>query len=118
MHVKVLSAVMIFIIFIFSGCIVNESGLSQEDELHDEYSVEISGNEMKGMTVREIAEKWGIDADQLLSGMKEEFSLKGDYSADTVLDDIRSEYKFSPAMVKGIAENILQKVVSGIEDKT
>lgn len=72
----------------------------------EEYSVEISGNRMKGMTIGEIAQLWGIDANQLLSKLKEDLLLKMDYSINNTVDDLRREMRFSPSIIKGVAENL------------
>jgi hypothetical protein len=77
----------------------------ENDELHD-YSVEIEGKVMKTMTISEIAEIWGIDAQELLAAVIKEYDMTGDYTVDTVLDDMRLEYPFSPAAVKMLAEEI------------
>lgn len=80
-----------------------------EHEDHDEHdhSVEIEGSEMKNLTVQEVADLWEIDAEILLSEIIAEFNLKGDYTADVVLEEIRdAEYKFSPAIIKDLAEKI------------
>ena len=80
----------------------------EDDEEHD-HSVEIEGSEMKNLTVQEVADLWEIDAEILLSEIIAEFELKGDYTTATVLEEIRdAEYKFSPAIIKDIAEEIKQ----------
>lgn len=76
-----------------------------EDEL---YSVEISGDEIKLLSIKEVAELWGIDAEDLLDEIINEYDLTGEYTTDSVLDSIREEYKFSPAQIKDIAESIKQ----------
>ncbi len=78
-----------------------------EDELHD-HSVEIEGKDMKSLTVQEVADLWEIDSELLLSKIIEEFDFKGEYTTETVLEDMRLEYKFSPAIIKDIAEDIKQ----------
>lgn len=88
------------------------SGCTTEHE-HD-HSVEIEGSEMKSLTVQEVADLWEIDSDILLSRILEEFDLKGSYTVHTVLEDIREEYKFSPALIKDLAEDIKQQ---GVEDE-
>ena len=78
-----------------------------EHEHEHEHFVEIEGNTMKALTVQEVADLWEIDAEILLSEIIAEFELQGDYSVDTVLEEIRdAEYKFSPAMIKDFAEEI------------
>lgn len=82
------------------------------DENHDEHdhSVEIEGSEMKNLTVQEVADLWEIDAEILLSEIIAEFDLKGDYTAETVLKEIRDkEYKFSSSIIKDLAEEIKNK---------
>lgn len=78
----------------------------EDDEEHD-HSVEIEGSEMKNLTVKDVAALWEIDAEILLLGIITEFDLKGDYTIDTVLEEIRdAEHKFSPAIIKDLAEEI------------
>ena len=79
-----------------------------DDELHD-YSVEIEGIEMKLLTVQQVAELWEIDAQVLLNKIIEEFNFKSEYAIGTTLDEMRLEYKFSPAMIKDMAEEIKQE---------
>jgi len=63
---------------------------------------------MKSLTVQEVADLWEIDSEVLLSKIVAEFDLKESYSVDTVLEDIREEYAFSPALIKDMAEEIKQ----------
>jgi len=79
----------------------------EHDEEHD-HSVEIEGREMKSLTVQEVADLWEINSEILLSRIISEFSLEGSYTVDTVLEDIREEYAFSPALIKDMAEEIKQ----------
>ena len=82
------------------------SGCTSEHEHDDEHSVEIEGSDMKFLTVQEVADLWEIDAEILLSGIVTEFDLKGNYTVNTVLEDMRDEYSFSPAQIKDMAEEI------------
>ncbi len=93
---KILSICMLLLVA-FSGCV--------SDHEHD-HSVEIEGSEMKLLTVQEVADLWEIDSEILLSGIIAEFNLKGDYTVNTVLEDMREEYAFSPAQIKDMAEEI------------
>jgi hypothetical protein len=79
---------------------------SEQDE-HD-HSVEIEGKDMKLLTVQEVASLWEIDSNILLSRMIQEFNLEKNYTVESVLEDIREEYAFSPALIKDIAEEIKQ----------
>lgn len=80
---------------------------SEEVEEHEElYSVEIEGTEMKLLTIEEIANLWEIDANELLKGIVNEFDLEESYETSDILNTLRDEYKFSPALVKDIAEEI------------
>lgn len=87
----------------------------------DEYAVEIEGQDMKLLTIKEIADLWQIDAAKLLTEIRAKFNLQGTYTIDSVLEDLRAEYKFSPAQIKDIAEAIkngmltpvVSEVVSG-----
>lgn len=71
-----------------------------------EYSVEISGSDLKKLSVREVADLWEIDANVLLVSIIKKFNLKNQYSTNNKIDDLRVEYKFSPAQIKEIAEEI------------
>jgi hypothetical protein len=86
------------------GCSSNEK-THAEDELHD-HSVEIEGSDMKQLSVQQVADLWEIDSEVLLNQIIEEFNFKGNYTTETVLEDMRLEYKFSPAIIKDIAEDI------------
>ena len=77
----------------------------EHDELHD-HSVEIEGKDLKLLTVQEVADLWEIDSEILLSRITTEFDLKESYTANSVLEDIRVEYPFSPALIKDMAEEI------------
>jgi hypothetical protein len=72
---------------------------------HD-YFVEIEGSVIKTLTVREVAELWEINSEVLLSEIINEFNFKRNYTIDTILEEMRQEYKFSPAIIKDLAENI------------
>ncbi len=98
---KILVLMGIVLMITFMGC----TSESEHDHLEEhDHSVEIEGSEMKYLTVQEIADLWDIDSEILLSRIMAEFDLKGSYTVDSLLEDIRNEYKFSPALVKDIAE--------------
>ena len=100
---------MIIGLLLIIGCNSNENTHS-EDELHD-HSVEIEGSEMKQLSVQQVADLWEIDSEVLLTGIIEEFDFHGEYTTETILEDMRLEYKFSPAIIKDIAEDIKQQGV-------
>ena len=77
----------------------------EHDDDHD-HSVEIEGSEMKLLTVGEVSDLWEIDEEVFLSRIIVEFSLEESYTVDSVLDDIRGEYAFSPAIIKDTAEEM------------
>ena len=66
----------------------------------------VSGIEMKTMTIEDIAALWGIDAGELLEGIKNEFELTQKYNISNTIDDLRGEYRFSPYQIMEIAEKI------------
>ena len=67
----------------------------------------VSGMEMKTMTITDIANIWGIDGDNFLAEMTEEFNLQqGKYTTDNTIDDLRGEYRFSPYQIMEIAQRI------------
>lgn len=66
----------------------------------------ISGRELKTMSFQKLAQVWGIDANQLLEGIKNEFKLTQEYNINNTIDDLRGEYRFSPYQVMEIAEKI------------
>ena len=88
--------------------ISEDEGCEETDEEHEhEHSVEIEGREMKALSVQGVADLWEIDSEVLLSKIVAEFELQGDYTVDTTLDEIRNaEYKFSPAIIKDLAEEV------------
>ena len=103
---KILLLVGLMLLVVFSGCVGDEE--HEHDDEHD-HSVEIEGSEMKFLTVQEVADLWEIDSEVLLSKIIAEFDLKGSYTVDTVLEDMREEYAFSPALIKDMAEEIKQQ---------
>lgn len=102
---KTITAMISLAILASSLLVMTGCSSEQGDDLHD-HSVEIEGKEMKLLTVREVAELWEIDPELLLSKMITEFGLQKNYTVDTVLEEIRVEYPFSPALVKDLAEEI------------
>ena len=115
----VVAAVMIVATFVFIGCRksvekTEKDNVSQQkvhkkevEEGHEhDYSVEIEGKKMKTLTVREVADLWKINPETLLVKIIDEFNFKGNYTTDTVLEKMRKEYKFSPSIIKDIAEEI------------
>lgn len=89
-----------------SGASISPTEQEIKAEEEENYSVEISGSEMKNKTIKEIAELWGISAETYLAALKKEFNLTGAYTIDSKLDDLRVEYKFSPSLAKDVAEKI------------
>ena len=82
-----------------------------EEHEHDdehEHSVEIEGKDMKYLTVQEVADLWEINSEVLLLNVVTEFELKGSHTINTLLEDIRGEYAFSPSLIKDMAEEIKQ----------
>ena len=104
--------ILVFVVASLAG-IVGYLSYSEVEEHEHDHSVEIGGSEMKSLTVREVGELWEIDSEVLLSRMIAEFELEGDYDVDSVLEDIRVEYAFSPVLVKDMAEEIKQGVQNG-----
>ena len=88
-----------------------ESQVNAHSQEHD-YSVEIEGSEMKKLTISQIASMWEIDAQLLLGKIVTEFGLTHEYNTDSVLDDLRNENKFSPSLIKEIAENIKEGIAN------
>jgi hypothetical protein len=80
----------------------------EEHEHNDEHSVEIEGSELKDLTVQQIADLWEIDSEIFLSRIITEFSLKENYNTNTILELMREEYAFSPALIKDMAEELKQ----------
>ena len=66
----------------------------------------VSGMEMKTMTIADIAALWGVDADELLEGIKNGFELTQMYNIGSTIDDLRGEYRFSPYQIMEIAQRI------------
>ncbi|MCK5490604.1 MAG: hypothetical protein KAI67_02055 [Candidatus Pacebacteria bacterium] len=78
----------------------------EDDEEHEhDHFMEIEGSAMKALTVQKVADLWEINADVLLLEIIAEFDLQGNYTVETILEEIRdAEYKFSPAIIKDLAE--------------
>ena len=104
----VFGTLLIALVIISIFFIINYSNDKHGDEAHN-HSIEIEGKDMKFLTVREIADLWEIDSGVLLSKIITEFELKENYTVDTILEDIREEYAFSPALIKDLAEEIKQQ---------
>ncbi len=124
----ILIAVMVVILIAVAGCATENPAVEEEaqeniteeeivsedegceetdEEYEHEHSVEIEGSVMKALSVQEVADLWEIDSEVLLSKIVAEFELQGDYTVDTTLDEIRNaEYKFSPAIIKDLAEEV------------
>jgi hypothetical protein len=66
----------------------------------------VSGMEMKTMTIADIAALWGINADELLDEIKNEFELTQEYNSSNTIDDLRGEFRFSPYQIMEIAQRI------------
>ena len=103
---KTIFLISLMLLVALTGC-VSEHEHEHDDE-HD-HSVEIEGSVMKSLTVQEVADLWEIDSEVLLLRIIIEFNFKENYSVNTVLDDMREEYAFSPALIKDMAEDIKQK---------
>ena len=58
------------------------------------------------MTIAKIANLWGVDANQLLEEIRNEFKLTQEYNINHTIDDLRGEYRFSPYQIMEIAERI------------
>jgi hypothetical protein len=101
---KTLLMISLIVMVVLVGCTSEQ----EHDELHD-HSVEIEGKDMKLLSVQEVADLWEIDSEVLLQDIILEFDLKGEYTTNSILEDIREEYKFSPAMIKDMAEEIKQQ---------
>ena len=101
---KILLIMSLVVMVALTGCVSEHD----HDEEHD-HSVEIEGSVMKSLTVQEVADLWKIDSEVFLSRIIAEFDLKESYTVNTVLEDIREEYAFSPALIKDMAEDIKQK---------
>ena len=97
---KTIFLLSLVLIVSITGCVSEHS-----DESH-EHSVEIEGRDMKLLSVQEIADLWEINSKILLEKIIQEFDLKKEYTVDSILKTIREEYKFSPALIKDIAEKI------------
>lgn len=88
---------------------VTSQDINDEHEYEDheeEYSVEISGQELKSLTIKEVAGLWEIDAEVLLNVIVEEYHLTGNYNTDDTIETLRNEYKLSTAQIKDIAEKL------------
>ena len=90
---------------------VKDTEYLSDDHEHDhehDHSVEIEGSEIKQLTIQQIANLWQIDSQELLNAIIQEFDFQENYTTETILEDMRVEYKFSPAIIKDIAEEMKQ----------
>jgi len=72
----------------------------------ENYSVEVSGSQLKSMTITEIAQLWEIDASSLLKTLKENLLLENNYTVNSTINELRAEIRFSPSLVKMVAEGL------------
>ena len=100
-----LIAISIFLIGTFGYLSYSNLEEHEHDDEH-EHSVEIEGSEIKLLSIQEVADLWEIDSEIFLQRIIQEFDLKENYTVDFVLEDMRAEYAFSPAIIKDIAEEI------------
>ena len=109
-QIVIFGLITIMVIFIGTMGILSylESHEHEHDDEHD-HSVEIEGSEMKFLMIQEVADLWEIDGEILLLRIVAEFNLEGDYNVGSILEDIRGEYAFSPALIKDMAEEIKQE---------
>ncbi len=99
---KTAKIMMIFgIVILLFGCTTELDNEHEEDHF-----VEISGSDMKQLTIQEIADLWDINPDTLLESIISQFDLRDKYTTQNTLDELREEYKFSPAQIKEIADEI------------
>lgn len=103
----------IFILIAISIILIGVLGYSSysnfgEHEHKEEHSVEIEGSKLKDLTVKQVADLWEINDEALLLKIITEFNLEENYNANTILEDIREGYAFSPALIKDMAEEIKQ----------
>ncbi|OFW47444.1 MAG: hypothetical protein A2163_00585 [Actinobacteria bacterium RBG_13_35_12] len=68
--------------------------------------INLNGRELKTMSFEKLAQVWGVDANQLLEEIKNEFKLIQEYNINNTIDDLRGEYRFSPYQIMEIAERI------------
>ena len=102
---KTIILLTLLILIVIAGCTSHPGHEHSDDEEH-EHSVEIEGKEIKQLTIQQIAKLWEIDSQELLNRIIKEFDFKGNYTPQTILDDMKFEYQFSPAIIKDIAEEI------------
>jgi len=69
-------------------------------------SINLNGRDLKTMSFEKLAQVWGVDANQLLEEIKNEFKLTQEYNISNTIDDLRGEYRFSPYQIMEIAERI------------
>ncbi|MCK5767161.1 MAG: hypothetical protein KAH35_02145 [Candidatus Atribacteria bacterium] len=72
----------------------------------DGLQAHVSGMEMKTMTIADIAKLWGINANQLLEEIRNEFNFAKDYTINNTIEDLRGEFRFSQFQIKDLAEKI------------
>ncbi len=92
-----------------------DKSTSTFDISEEEYSVEISGSRLKNMTIKEVAQLWGIEASQLLNKLKIGLLLEKDYTIENTIDDLRKEIHFSPSIVKRVAEDLKRQNSLSVE---
>jgi len=103
---KILLIMSLVVMIALTGCVSEHE--HEHDEEHD-HSVEIEGEDLRALSVQEVADLWEIDSEVLLSRIITEFDMKESYTVNSILEYMRVEYKFSPAQIKDMAEDIKQR---------
>ena len=85
---------------------LRKNSLESEDNSGLEYSVHVSGMELKVMKISDVAKLWGLDGNVLLNEIVKEFNLKQNDSIENTVNDLRGEHRFSPFQIKDIAQKL------------
>jgi len=72
-----------------------------------EYSVHITGEDMKSMTLGEIADLWGVSGSDLANEVKDFYKIDG-VDENTVMDSLKDKTTYVPKKIKDLAQSLKQ----------
>ncbi|MDD3656464.1 MAG: hypothetical protein PHI72_06840 [Atribacterota bacterium] len=69
--------------------------------------LQINAAELQELTIAQIAVRWDLDADNLLTKLIQTFKLEEEYTTKNTLNDLRTEYRFSLSEIKDILKALI-----------
>jgi hypothetical protein len=69
--------------------------------------LQINAAELQEMTIAQIAARWDLDADNLLTKLIQTLKLEEEYTTENTLNDLRTESRFSLSVIKDILKDLI-----------